>query len=122
MVNKRNIFHFLITLAFGAVLFLNACSNDELPEPMEPECADPLTYTQHLQPIINASCAFVGCHDSGGTAPGDFTSYASMKSRLDNGMIENRVLTQMNMPIAPGALSAADREQFKCWIEQGHPE
>jgi len=98
-----------------------ACSNDKLPEPEIDSCGE-ITYTDQLATIINNSCAFTGCHVSGSNAPGDFSNYASMLSRLESGLIKDRVITQGNMPIAPGELSAEDLELFKCWIEKDFPE
>ena len=121
MISKRLLSIFAV-FAVCTVAFFNSCSNDVLPMPTEPECADTLTYTQHLEPIVTASCAFAGCHDGSGSAPGDFRTYSEMLSRLESGIIETRVITQMTMPIAPGSLTTDEFDQFKCWLEQGHLE
>jgi len=121
MTSKR-LFSILATFAVCTVAFLNSCSNDVLPLPTEPECADTLTYTQHLEPIVAASCAFAGCHDGSGSAPGDFRTYSGMLSRLESDLIKTRVITLKTMPIFPGSLTAEELDQFKCWLEQGHLE
>ena len=121
MTSKR-LFSILTIFTVCTLAFFNSCSNDVLPLPTEPECADTLTYTQHLQPIIAASCAFAGCHDGSGSAPGDFRTYAEMLSRLESGQVKTRVITQKDMPISPGAITAEELDQFKCWLEQGHLE
>lgn len=72
----------------------------------------------NVLPIINASCATTGCHVSGGNAPGDFTVFNELKSKVDNGSFEDRVLIQKNMP--PNAqLSDCDLEILQAWLDSG---
>lgn len=74
-------------------------------------------YNANIKPIIDANCISSGCHNSGSNN-GDFTSYAGLKGKADNGSLENRVLDKKDMPPS-GALSLDDRKKIKCWIENG---
>ncbi|MEM1319943.1 MAG: hypothetical protein AAGG75_06770 [Bacteroidota bacterium] len=113
-----------VAVAVLGILMINssACSNDKLPEPQMVMCGDTVTFDNQIQPIIAASCALVGCHDGSGGAPGDYTSYALMLPNLDNGQVQDRVIDQMDMPIAPISISADEFELIRCWLEAGHPE
>jgi hypothetical protein len=76
-------------------------------------------YNANIKSIINATCISSGCHNSGSNN-GDFTSYAGVKVKVDNGSLDRRVLTDKNMPPS-GALSLDNRKKIKCWIENGAP-
>ncbi len=122
-MSRRLIGISLVMALLGLMITSNACSNDKLPEPMPPECGtDPIIYDNQIEPIITASCALIGCHDGSGAAPGDFTTYASTLSRLDNGKIKERVIDKMDMPVAPITITTAEFDLIKCWLEAGHPE
>ena len=113
---------FLILL-IGATL--SSCTKDKIPviDPTtEPDCDPEINYDNTMQAIINGSCALPNCHVSGGGAPGVFTSYEGILSRLDNGQVEDEVVVRRNMPFAPGELSEEEFDLFKCWLEAGHPE
>ena len=65
--------------------------------------------------IINTSCAVTGCHVSPTNAGGlDCSSYSAMKSVLDNGRFEQRVLIDQNMP-PNGTLSTSDLDLLRQW-------
>ena len=106
----------LVTL----LCLLNSCANDKLPEPSG--CGTDITYETSLKTIIDNSCAFTGCHVTGGNGPGDFSSYETMLPWLENGKVENRVVTQRDMPIAPGELSEDEFDLFKCWLQDNFPK
>lgn len=75
-----------------------------------------VSFTADIQPIINANC--VSCHTAGGSAPGDFTTYVGIKSKVDNGSFNNRVLVQKNMPPS-GPLSTCEQTKIQKWIDNG---
>jgi len=109
---------------------IHACTYDNLDEP---EFCDTIsaTYDLNVKAIIDASCAYVSCHLDN-AAIGDFTTYSGMLSRLDNGLIEARVIIQkddpaMGMPPDYAANGPIDLTQeqldiISCWLEAGHPE
>lgn len=106
---------------------LVSCEKEEEP------CA---TWDTEVKTIIESSCSYSGCHSGGTTAnmflaeaSNDFTSYAAIKSNLDNGTFEQRVLIDQNMPNAmfvpdgnPTELTQAQLDVLQCWADAGFPE
>ena len=77
------------------------------------------TFANDINPIIQGNCLSSGCHNSASNN-GDFTSYAGIKGKANNGSLEKRVLTKKDMPTS-GALSLDDRKKIKCWLSNGAP-
>jgi len=75
------------------------------------------SYSSNIKPIIDGNCLSSGCHSSGSTN-GDFTTYAGLKAKVDNGSIDNRVIQQRTMPIS-GSLAMEDLKKIKCWLNSG---
>jgi hypothetical protein len=75
--------------------------------------------------ILNTNCTFSGCHNTG-SVNGDFTSYAGIKLKVDNGTFSNRVLVTKDMPpnytSGPSSLSDCDLIKLKKWINLGAPQ
>jgi hypothetical protein len=108
-----------------AVLALSGCYYDkeELLYPGECNPGDATVagyWTSTVQPLIQARCASAGCHVSGGTGPGDFTQYANVKARVDDGRFQQVVLVQGSMPPS-GSLPACDQQKLQAWINAGAP-
>lgn len=79
-----------------------------------------ITFSGRIQPLISLNCASSpACHGSG-SGQGDFTTYAGVKAKVDNGTFENRVLIQKTMPPA-GALSDCDLTALRGWLDAGAP-
>ena len=49
------------------------------------------SYDAAIKDIIDKTCAYSGCHISG-FPNGDFSNYAGLKSRIENGRIKVRAL------------------------------
>ena len=65
--------------------------------------------------IINTSCAVTGCHVPPTNAGSlDCSSYSAMKSVLDNGRFNQRVLVNQDMPPG-GTLSNSDLDLLRQW-------
>lgn len=77
------------------------------------------TFANDVNPIIKSNCLSSGCHNTG-SKDGDFTTYAGIKTKANNGSLNRRVLTVKDMP-SSGALSLSDRKKIKCWINNGAP-
>jgi len=115
-----------------AVLFIlmSACTYDNLDEPTFCDAIS-ATYDSNVKAIIDASCAYAGCHLNN-LAIGDYSTYSGMLSRLDNGLIEDRVITQKDNPSigmppdyamnGPIDLTQEELDIITCWLEAGHPE
>lgn len=123
--NKMNIVK--VTLVMLPFLFLQSCLSEKLPEPMESEFCETIdaTYVATVKDIIDKNCAYSGCHISGFPS-GDFSTYAGLESRINNGRINARVLDLRDMPPsnAPAAteLTQEELDIFMCWVSAGYPE
>lgn len=119
--------NFFTLLFIGGLLWIQtsqtSCTNDKLPEPISNPVCDTLqvAYDLQVKTIIDASCAFVGCH-SAGAAFGDYTSYDQMLPFLNDNEFKKRVLDLRDMPPDGDTLSAMDFETLECWVTQEYPE
>ena len=90
-------------------------------------CVESYTYNQDVKAIIDASCAYAGCHVAG-FALGNHTSYSTLKPQLDNGQFKKRVLDERTMPPSyapddkPKSLTEEQINIISCWAEDGYPE
>lgn len=114
------------------VFLLVGCTSDQLPEPEMADCSavDP-TYNLEVKPIIDASCAYSGCHlDS---SPGRFDAYSGLLPYLEDNRFRQRVLIERADPTTgmPPNYAPADRPQdltmeelmiIECWLDAGFPE
>ena len=57
-------------------------------------------YEKHIVPFIELRCATPGCHIAGGVGNGDFSTYAGLKEKVDNGSLAKRVLEIGDMPLS----------------------
>lgn len=108
-----------------------ACTNDELAEPTEIPCDDvAASYVTDIEPIIEATCAYNGCHL--GSAPGIYTSYEGLLPQLEGGSFRERVITMqadqnLGMPPdyapadRPRDLTADELTLIECWLDDGFP-
>ncbi|GLR16850.1 hypothetical protein GCM10007940_14650 [Portibacter lacus] len=107
------------------MVFIFSCTRDTISE-VESECLEVITYTDHIQPLVNGTCAYTGCH-VGSSAPGNFTTYDGLAKFFDNDLIEREVIRDRTMPpnsstLGPTELSDEELELFKCWIQAGYPK
>lgn len=125
-----------ITTLFFLLVLLHSCTYDkyEVPEPATPPPADTtqtgtaltrcdslnVTYSATVKPITDNNCAISGCH-AAGSGNGDFTTYAGLKAKVDNGSFKKRVIEDKTMPPS-GPLPASDIEKLQCWLDAGAPE
>ena len=130
-MKKKHFLSFSIPFLPLIFIFYYSCTKDKghLPITTKSLC-DSLNvkYLTDIKPIIIARCAVNGCHKSGGSAPGDFTTYAGVSPNADaplgNGKLRNRVLIGLPtfswMP-ASGPIPVAEREKIDCWLKSGAP-
>ena len=104
----------ILTCAVVATVF-SACLRDQ--GETDPCLGVPPTFNANAFPVITASCAQTGCHVTGATF-GDFTTYAGIKLKVDNGSFYNRTIVQKSMPIG-AKLSKQDFNTLKCWLKDG---
>lgn len=116
---------FFIPMKRFSVLFLLivlgfvACKEDD-------PCADSVTYSNQIKPIINATCAYAGCHDGdpNSSAPGNYNNLADITVVALNGKLNNRVVILKDMPpsnaTGPKTLTDDQLQLVKCWVSQGY--
>ena len=121
----------LLTLLILLAATLASCAADQLPEPVEMPCdIGVVTYTADIEPIIQQSCAYSGCHLGG--APGLYDSYEGVLPALENGSFRDRVISRMDDPNVgmPPNYAPDDRPQdltedqialISCWLDAGFP-
>ncbi len=121
----KNYFSGLSLLFLASFCCLQSCTSDkgEIPKPVKTA-----PYQTVVKPIIQTYCNGQGgqsCHitPSNQGAPGDFTTYAGLKEKVENGTIQSRVLNLKDMPPTysngPTAMTAEDLESFRTWINNG---
>ena|ERR1700746_3520921 len=115
-------FSVLLIVVFFVVF---ACDNKKglLPPKITVSAHDPycdtITYSKNVVPITNATCATPHCHNAG-SVNGDFTIYAGIKAKIDNGTFNNRVFVVKDMP-STGPLTADQFKILQCWFNGGAP-
>ncbi len=124
---KYSIFYFWV-LILTSFCYLNSCTNDkgELPKPVVVLSAP---YQTVVKPIIVTYCYGQGtqtCHvtNSNQGASGDFTTYAGLKAKVDNGSFAIRVFNSKDMPPSysspsPTIITPDDLEKLKVWVNNG---
>jgi len=84
------------------------------------------TYTSNVKSILDANCAFSGCHNASSKADGiDLSSYSSAKSQSSNdkflGSIQH-ISGYDDMPQNASKLDDATIKTLSCWVQNGSPE
>lgn len=118
----------------GISWLITACDDIVLPEAEGCETAE-ATYNTNVKPIIDLTCAYSGCHNGGGNAPGNYTTYAGLQRSITDGSFINRVIDQQENPsrgmppdmsVYPESqqddLSPEQMEIIQCWIDGGFQE
>lgn len=131
----------IIGLSLSAILIIVlACTKDKgVPTPATPNPNDvvdstkliDVQYNRDIKPILVTYCDGKNgqsCHVSNSNigANGDFTTYAGLKAKVDNGSIDSRVFQPGGgMPPvysnSPQKLTATDLAVFKKWVQIGAP-
>jgi len=122
------------TFPFAVLITVLSCTADELPPPsVAADCEDtPTSYDLNIKPIIDNSCAYSGCHLSGG-APGNYSSYQRLRGILEDGSFRSRVLNLRDDPNVgmppnyapegrPKDLTQEELQLIECWLADGFPE
>ncbi len=116
-MNLKKKIGYLLLVGLGII---TACRKDKSDDLNNLDCSKiSSSYSSNIKPIIDANCLSSGCHNSGSVS-GDFTTYAGIKVKVDNGSIDNRVIQQKNMP-PTGSLSIDQLKKIKCWLNSSAP-
>jgi len=74
------------------------------------------SFTTHVMPIIQTSCAIAGCHDAtSGNKGGPFVNYNQVKDKAST--IKSQVLSGA-MPQG-SSLTSAQIQVISCWVSSG---
>ena len=104
---------------------------DDSPQPQIPQPGQPISFEQHLLPILTARCAYSGCHDANGPDHLDFRTYQTFIRSAEeedvfvpgnarsSDIIEEIVSGRMPPDSPP--LTNAQIQLFKDWINQQDP-
>ncbi|MFT6806797.1 MAG: hypothetical protein ACJA01_000013 [Saprospiraceae bacterium] len=116
------------------ILGLNACNSDMV-QPAEGCDVIVATYDSNVKEIIDLTCAYSGCHNGNGSAPGNYSTYAGLINVIQDGKFVSRVIDMQdnpsigmppNMEIYPASqqddLSPDQMEIIQCWIDSGFEE
>ena len=109
---------------FLLVLSLSNCKKDDTNSGGSPDCGSlPHAYSTDIKPIVLNNCAISGCHVSGGSGPGDFTTYQALANAATNGSLKDRVIIKKDMPPSSSGktLTQEQRDKILCWINDGAP-
>ena len=121
----RNKIVTIFVIAFS--FFLTQCVKEKGAAPKENgsncDTTNNISFTGAVDSIVNLKCAVTGCHVSGGTGVGDFTTYAGLKAKVDDGTFRNRVLITKDMPSTSSGivLSDCDLKILQAWFNKGAP-
>ncbi len=114
-----------ITIIFTLFFVIVSCTKDKLIV-VENTCPEEVAYSIQVKEIIDETCAYSGCHDGGGNAPGDFTSYRRFESFLTNNLFESRTLNQRDMPpnysTGPKSLTQEQIDMLVCWMDNNYKD
>lgn len=84
------------------------------------------TYTTDIKPIMDVSCATVGCHSASAKAQGiDLSTYAVVKSESSNKAFMGSMQHGSGysaMPKSASKLTDASLQKIYCWIQSGTPQ
>lgn len=92
------------------------------------ECMEdgPITYIDNVKIIIDTKCSYSGCHDTAGSAPGNYTQYVGVKLSTDAGSFSTRVLNITDMPpnglLQDKYLTDEEFQLLECWKSDGFLE
>lgn len=102
-----------------AIAVLSGCyyDNEESLYPNMVILPDIVTYSEHIQPVLNGNCAISGCHVSGTGLP-VLNTYDGARTLGANGKLTDRLITQMDMPPI-GPLSTRDQKLIEKWVNTG---
>jgi len=100
----------------GIIVYACSKSNGSGGTITTPTCTGTQSFTNDVNPIIQATCAISGCHANGSVnGPGALTSY----SQIFNARAAIRTAIANGTMPKTGTLSTTDRNTIICWIDNG---
>ena len=115
-------------------LILVSCASDVL-ESNNTGCDGEVSYDNGIKEIIDETCAYSGCHNGAGSAPGDYRTFEGLQRFINDGSFVERVIDVRENPtrgmppdriIYPETLqddlTETQLELVTCWIQNNFPE
>lgn len=124
-------------LVFALLVTFTACKKDEASpaSALDYNAISTISYSQHVQPLLNSSCATGGCHDEGTRAAGlSLTSWGELikgsrfgeviiASEPDRSLLtmlfDGRTLRRNHPSLGGNSLAEAELSFLKRWIREG---
>ena len=101
---------------------LSACYYDNKEELYPTACVDlDVTWTTGVQPIIQAKCAFAGCHDDGVDPPGNFNNLSDVQARAADIRAFAVEPGGVMPPAGQPQLTNCEKKQLEGWLDAGTP-
>jgi len=130
-ISSKFFFNIFFAATFFAILFVVGCDDTSLNPIVIP--ASNVSYSQHIQPVLNVKCAVTGCHDAANSAGGynmsDWSGTVTIPFVIpndpNNSLTVMTVTGQGGLPIMPpvnaSILPMTDTEitGLKTWIKEG---
>lgn len=123
----------IIALFASASMIIWSCSSDVL-EPTE-DCITSASYSTNVKDIIDDTCAYSGCHNGEGSAPGDYRTYQGLQRFISDGSFVERVIDIKDNPtrgmppnreVYPESLQDDLTDEqlaiITCWVQNNFPE
>ena len=102
-------------LVITGASFFSSCLFEKSDAPLIDPCTT-VTYSKSIVPIINEHCAIYGCHVTGFTT-GNFLSYDTLYSKIENGTFQLRVFQLKIMPPNDSLNDDEFDARWKNWID-----
>src|SRR5580765_2641990 len=103
-------------LTIGIVMYACSKSSGGGEVITTPTCTGTQSFTNDVNPIIQASCAISGCHAAGSfNGPGALTTYSQIFNARS---LIRTAIANGSMP-KTGTLTTAQRNTIICWIDNG---
>jgi hypothetical protein len=124
----------LLAACFCWSCSFNSIEDDLLPDPIDicdPNDTSAVSFQDTILPIFTKYCsnnANGDCHFGGASIPKpDYTAYAGIKQKIDDGRIQARLFDQNPSPMPPSnslgpqTMSTCEITLLQRWIAQGAP-
>jgi len=121
---------FLFLTVLWSFTFYFSCTKDKTKPPLSASCSgvDSLsnTYNLKIKAILDANCAYGGCHDAGSASSSVvLDSYLATKSSFQNKPCLCTIKQSGGcLPMPQGSDKLADSliTYIQCWSERGYPQ
>jgi hypothetical protein len=103
------------------VITVSSCNKDQTSIAVPQQCADTISFSGIVEPMIQANCATSGCHGAASSAAG-----YNLEGHLNISANANAILNVIRhesgvvaMPYFQPKMNDSIIEQFNCWVFQG---